>query len=319
MGASFPEPIPALLDLQRGVLTAQQLQAAGLSRDLIRSRLRGGRWQPLHRGVYATFTGQPDRAATLWAVVLRAGTDAMLSHHTAAELDGLAGQVGSLIHVTVPISRRVTGIPGVAMHVTEHAANRRHPARTPPRTRIEETVLDLAELAVTLDDAYGWMTRAIGRRLTTAPRLQAALAGRPRHRWRADLARALTPDWAGIHSWLEYRYVRDVEQRHQLPAGRRQARVRRAGRSEYRDVLYDAYNVAVEVDGRAAHPGDSRWTDIRRDNAAAADGILTLRYGWLDVSQRPCQCAAQVAHALGRHGPIRSRPCSPACPVPQSG
>jgi hypothetical protein len=67
-------------------------------------------------------------------------------------------------------------------------------------------------------------------------------------------------------------------------------------------VLYEQYAVAVELDGRAAHPGDLRWRDIRRDNAAAADGVITLRYGWLDVSQRPCLVAAQVTECSASAG-----------------
>src|SRR5580658_10509274 len=37
----------------------------------------------------------------------------------------------------------------------------------PPQTLIEETVLDLAGAAVSLDDAIGWVTCALGRKLTT--------------------------------------------------------------------------------------------------------------------------------------------------------
>jgi very-short-patch-repair endonuclease len=71
----------------------------------------------------------------------------------------------------------------------------------------------------------------------------------------------------------------------------------------------------VELDGRAAHPGDTRWADIRRDNAAAADGIMTLRYGWLDVTQQPCLVAAQLARLLQQRGYTEARPCAPGCPV----
>jgi hypothetical protein len=45
------------------------------------------------------------------------------------------------------------------------------PGRQPPRTSVEETVLDLAEIAWTFDDACGWLTQACGRRTTTAAKL----------------------------------------------------------------------------------------------------------------------------------------------------
>jgi very-short-patch-repair endonuclease len=187
----------------------------------------------------------------------------------------------------------------------------------PPRTRIEETVLDLTDLCATVDDACGWVTRAVGRRLSTVQRLQASIAVRCRLRWRGELTRLLSAD--GIHPSLEYRYYRDVECRHRLPRARRQAWASLAGRSCYHDVLYDKQRVAVELDGRDAHPAERRWADIRRDNAAAAAGFVTLRYGWLDVSQRPCECAAEIARVLIARGGATSRPCGPSCPVPAAG
>jgi hypothetical protein len=63
--------------------------AAGLSSDMIKSKLRNERWQRLYRGVYALFTGSPDRRAQLWAAVLRIGPGPVLSHETAAELQRL--------------------------------------------------------------------------------------------------------------------------------------------------------------------------------------------------------------------------------------
>jgi len=62
-------------DRQRGVITRRQALSAGLGAGLIESRLELGRWQRLHTGVYAAFSGPPDRQATLWAAVLRAGKE----------------------------------------------------------------------------------------------------------------------------------------------------------------------------------------------------------------------------------------------------
>ncbi len=304
-----------LAQSQRGVLSRRQALSGGLTKDALRSRVERGRWQRLQAGVYAIFSGEPGRQALLWAAVLRAGDGAMLSYTTAAELFGLIDEPSTVSHVTIPVRRRVSRIPGIAVHLSASAEQARHPTLTPPRTRVEETVLDLAQTSATPEAAYGWVTRSLGRGLTTQPRLAHALNRRTRTRWRAELTEVLTADWAGLHSALEHRYVRDVERPHALPRGTRQALVRRRRRTEYRDVLYDAYRVAVELDGRAAHPGDTRWHDIRRDNAAAADGVLTLRYGWADVSRNPCSVASQVAQALRLRGYTGARPCSAGCPV----
>jgi hypothetical protein len=315
MASELPEEVLRVAGWQQGILTAGQATSGGLTRDVIRSRLRQGRWQRLHAGVYATFSGQVPRSALLWAAVLRAGPDAMLSHATAAELGSLVDRPSELIHLTLPASRRIRPVSGAVVHVSRRAGQARHPTLTPPRTRIEETVLDLADSARNIDEAYGWITRAVGRGLTSQDRLREAMQRRRRLRWRAELAEVLTADWAGVHSALEHWYLHDVERPHTLPRGVRQARVRRGDRIAYRDVLYEDYGVAVELDGRAAHPGDLRWRDIYRDNAAAADGILTLRYGWLDVRQRPCLVAAQVTQVLRRRGYGAARPCAPSCPV----
>jgi hypothetical protein len=65
--------------------------------------------------------------AVLWAAVLRAGDGAMLSYQTAAELSGLIDQASSVIHVTVPRTRRVTKISGIAVHIAARAQQARHP------------------------------------------------------------------------------------------------------------------------------------------------------------------------------------------------
>lgn len=302
---------------QHGVLTRAQAYACGLSKAQVEARVRGGRWRFLFGRVLATFTGTPPREALLWAAVLRAGRGAVLSHGTAGELQGLVDRPSDPVRLTVPADRRISAVPGIVVHLSARAAAARHPTRLPPQTRIEETVLDLAQRADTLDDALGWLARACGRRLTTADRIRKAIGRRAKLRWRTELLAALDDTADGCHSLLELRYLRDVERAHGLPTGVRQAvRPRRGGRW-YDDVAYDAWRTRVELDGRAAHPPDRRWRDTHRDNAAAAVGETTLRYGWTDVTRTPCATAHQVAQVLRHHGwPSQPRPCGPNCPIP---
>lgn len=298
------------------MLSRQQALACDLTRSAIRARLRGGRWQRLFTGVYATFTGEPSRRSRLWAVVLRAGDGAVLSHGTAGELVGLVDMPSPQVHVTVPDSRRVAPIPGATIHLSARAGAARHPTRLPPQTRVEETVLDLAATASTLDDALGWVARGCGRRLTTPARLLAAMTRRARLRWRPELAAALGDVAHGCHSVLELRYLRQVERAHGLPAGERQAvRSRRGGRW-YDDVRYRGFRTRVELDGRAAHPAEARLRDMRRDNAAVVQGDAVLRYGWPDIAREPCTCAVQVAAVLRRNGWTGVlHACGPACVI----
>ncbi len=306
--------------LQSGVLARWQALELGLSPDTIGERLRRGRWQKMYPGVYACFTGTIGRQPALWAAVLHAGPGAALSHQTAAQLHGLSGGGHDTpIHVTVPSARHPQPVRGLVIYRSDRSAAARHPTRLPPRTRIEQTVLDLTQAAPTFDDAFGWLSRACAERLTTPQRLRNAMAARKKLRWRADLAAALAEVGDGVHSVLEHRYIRDVERPHGLPAARRQAKAVRAGRTEYRDHLYQDYGVAVETDGAAAHPESARWRDIARDNAAASTGIITLRYSWFDVTRRPCLVAAEIVAVLSTRGwPGTPARCGPSCQLPQT-
>jgi hypothetical protein len=133
-------------------------------------------------------------------------------------------------------------------------------------------------------------------------------------RWRAELTHALGEVGSGIHSALEWRYVRRVEVPHGLPTGERQARSRAGNRTRYMDNHYREFSVVVEVDGQAAHPTEARWRDIHRDNASAAVGIITLRYNWADIADNPCWVAGEIAAVLRRGGWTgHIRACGPAC------
>ena len=316
MALAVPGMLADLLEQQSGVISRSQAISLGLAPSVIDARLRTQRWMSLHRGVYATFTGAPDRQARLWAVVLRAGPKAALSYWTAAELHGLTKQRAGLIHVTVPPGERKIAIRGAAVHHSRLLDAARHPAQSPPRTRVEDTVLDLTQVSASRDEAFNWISLAVGNRMTTAGRLLAAQEARPRLRWRRDLLVALGDVAGGTRSVLERRYITGVERAHGLPAARRDAMIRTGGARRYADNLYDDAQLAVELDGREAHPPEQRQADNRRDRTLAKSGIQTVRYSWADVADRPCAVAAEVAALLNLRGmPVQPRRCGPDCAI----
>ena len=317
MVGELPYTLRNLAQQQSGVLSRSQALKAGLSVGMIKFRVNSGRWQQLHLGVYATFTGFPGRTAQLWAAVLSAGPGAMLSHETAAEIQRLADKPVETIHVTVPRQRHVAAIRGVSLHRSNRAVEAVQRGSSPPRTRVEETVLDLTQTAASFDDVCGWITRAFARELTDQERLLEAMRQRTKLRWRSELHEIVGAAASGDHSVLEYRYDRDVERAHGLPEAVRQAPFMTPdGRRGRRDRLYAEYGVVVELDGRVAHPDEEQWRDKARDNAAAVDRKQTLRYGWKQVSKDPCGTAVEVAEVLQVHGwDGWPRPCSPGCPV----
>jgi hypothetical protein len=322
MGAVSDEPFPRDRLAQADAIARHQGASAGVAPHTMRNRVRDGRWQRLQRGVYATFSGEPVRETVLWAALLRAGPGAVLSHQTAAERHGLIDEPSSLITITVPASRhpgRWAKVPGVIIYRSDAILRTRHPAMFPPCTRVEDTVLDLIQLAATFDDAYAWICRAIGRRRTTADRIGRAMDARKKMRWRREIAVALDDADGGALSVLEYRYVHRVERPHGLPVARRQAKIRKGLSNRYLDNLYEEFCVCVELDGTAAHPADEQWRDKRRDNANTVSGILTLRFGLLDLGERRCETARAVAALLrsrGWSGSVRAcgRGCTAALP-----
>ncbi len=279
-----------------------------------------GRWQVVQRSVYSIYTGKPTRDAVLWAAVLRAGPGAALSFGTAAEVHRLVDAPSPRVHVSIPQERTVVTVRGLVIHRSTRLAEATHPTALPPRTRVEETVLDLVGQADSFDAAFAVVCTAVQRRLTTPARIRRTMDVRRKLRWRAELTKALAEIGSGVHSLLEYRYARRVERPHGLPAATRQAKVVTGGQSRYLDNLYRGFGLCVELDGRQAHPDDRRWLDVRRDNATAAGGLVTLRYGWADVDSRPCQTAAQVGLALRTRGWTgHLRPCGPRCAAGLSG
>jgi len=196
---------------QAGVVTRSQALASGLTKANIQANLRSGRWRRIFTGVYATFNGPLPRRSLLWAAALKAGDGAALSHETAAELAGLVDRPAGCVHVTVPASRTPFRIPGVVIHRSRRAVLGRHPTRTPPQTRVEDTIIDLTQTARRVEDAVGWLARAVGARVTTADRLLSSMRQRRRVRWRRLLQSALHDVSTGCHSVLELRYLRDVE------------------------------------------------------------------------------------------------------------
>jgi DNA-binding transcriptional ArsR family regulator len=311
-----------LLADQAGVISRAQGVEFGLASEAMRNRVRFADWQRVQRGVYATFSGDIQREARLWAALLRAGPEAVLSHRTAAELYGLLRQPSPLIELTVPATTNPVKhgqIPGVVVHRSRVLDVMRHPVLSPPRTRVEHTVLDLIERMDEPADRYDLICRAIGNRLTTAARIREALDNRSRFRDRREAESALGDAGEGALSNLERWYLRGVERRHKLPVAVRQARVRIDGKSSYLDNLYEDYLVCVELDGTAAHPAAEQWRDKRRDRRnLALEKLVTMRFGYQDLrtEQAQCRTAGEVARVLRDRGPWVGARCRlAACPV----
>ncbi|MBA8793471.1 very-short-patch-repair endonuclease [Friedmanniella endophytica] len=310
------QPVPPSLFrlalLQAGVVTREQAVGCGLGARAIDRLVADGRWLRLAPGVYWLFPARPPGTpgarppwvTRAWAGCLLGGDRARLGGAAAGHLWGLDPEPPELITVLVPHGGTVprhqgqgaAGWAGRWSFVRERAAVRdpRSPG-SPPRTGLTDTVLDL----VAADgDAVRWTTAAVQTGRVSVHGLRAAADRRARLRHRRRLLVTLDDLAVGAESALELVYLRAVERAHGLPVAERQVR-RRDTRA---DVLYRDFGLLVELDGRRGHEGAGRFRDMRRDNRATTDGLATLRYGWSDVRDRPCEVAAQVAENLVRRG-----------------
>jgi len=303
---------------QAGAFTTAQAHAAGLPSDAIRRQLSAGRWVPVHRGVYLTGPGPAALATRMWAAHLALGRRSVVGGAVAACYWGLTAEdpaPDEPITMVMPDGSN-RGARGVRVTRVPDPAALAHRARTPPVLTVENTVLCAVADARTDAAAIEVVLRACRLRLTTPERLLASAARRQRLRRRALLEIVCTDVRDGVSSPLEKQYRLRVARAHGLPTGRTQVpSMVRGQRRVYRDVLYEAQDVIVELDGRLGHEQESEaLRDLTRDNHATLTGHATLRFGWLAVAGHACEVAQQVHDLLALRGYSGSvRPCGPTC------
>jgi hypothetical protein len=293
-----------LAALQCGVLTLEQADGHGLSRWCVARIVAQGQWTRLARGVLWTRPlGVGEEIPWLvraWGGLLAAGDGSRLGPRSSGHLHGLIDEAPGKPDVFSrgrSVSARTEG-PWL-LRREQVGVRSAKTVGSPPRLGVEATVIDLCDGA-TASEVPGLLTRAVQRRLTTGERIVDELEARARHRHRVLVRAVLSEVADGVESPLELSYVRDVEQAHGLPRGRRQKS--RAGLAHVSDVGYDEWALLLELDGRDGHIEEGAFRDRRRDNAFAVRALLTLRYGWYDVTDNPCAVAWQVATVLRSRG-----------------
>lgn len=309
---ALPAEALALAGCQAGVISRAQLLGIGVTPRCLDRITR--EWTRLARGVYliASTQDEPSWPAKAWAGVLLGGDGARVGGTAAAALHGLAGW-DEVASVTIMMSgrRSVGPHPGFRFVRERPGVRLSSTAADPPRTRIEDTVLDLCA-AGRPAEVLTWLTRAVQRRLTTHQRLQARLDDRLGLRHRAVVMEILDDVASGVTSHLEHRALTEVLRPHGLPITRLQHRTGSGRRIA--DAAVPAQRVLIEFDGRVGHVEEGAFRDRRRDNAHTLDGWVTLRFGWADVTEDPCAVAAEIAALLTLRGWTGSMTCCPRCP-----
>lgn len=312
------DELARVLEEQDGLIRRAQALAAGTSPPAIARLLRRRAWVAVHPGVYVDHTGPLTWQQRAWAAVLACWPAGLYgeSARRAHEGPGRRDVDESVIHVAVARSRHVRAPAGVRLHRIAGFEARVQWNLGPPRTRYEDTVLDLAVLARDDVAAVGVLADACGGRRTTAQRLAACLEARA---WipRRELLSSVLADVAeGTCSVLEHGYLTLVERPHGLPCGARQAVRAIGGARAYVDVRYAALGLDVELDGRLFHASAAAHDrDLERDlDTAVASAGTTLRLGYRQVLARPCATASSVAAVMARLGWPGELTRCPRCP-----
>ncbi|MGW3967691.1 hypothetical protein ACWED2_48300 [Amycolatopsis sp. NPDC005003] len=308
-----PDEIPSaarpswqvLLEEQHGIVSNRQLHAYGHSVADLTANLVAGRWQRVLPRVYATFTGELSRPARLHAALRYGGPHAALSHYSAAEEWGMLPIIDRPVEITVPYtSSAISHAPLVVVH-RSRALRYITLETNPPRTRVTDTILDLAVAQPTGGQATMLVVDLVSRSSVPLQSMLDCFQARPPFRFRSAIRRGLELVSNGLMSALEVEYQDEVEDKHGLPRGERQTPFQVDGKTLWEDVTYDGHGapVTVRLDGRASHAtAGVAFRDRRRDNAAELAGRARLVYGWRDVHTMPCAVAAEVRQILLREG-----------------
>ncbi|CAN5244354.1 hypothetical protein BH09ACT12_BH09ACT12_37560 [soil metagenome] len=307
-----PRAIEGPLQWQDGVISRRQLLAVGARPHDIRRLLRRREVANALPGVYVDHTGPLTWNQRAWAAVL---------HHAPAVLCDESGLPNpdprGPIRVAIDADRNVQQVPGVHARRMAHLAERRHPQALPPRVRIEHAAIDVAASRDDVAAAFQVLADVCQTRQTTPARISQTLGLRLQVPRRDLLVELLDDLDTGACSVLEREYLR-LERVHGLPSARRQRRDTLRGRTYYRDVPYEPYDLEVELDGRAFHDSASaRDKDLERDLDTVLDAAgLTVRLGYGQVFTRGCTTIAKIAALLRQRGWPGDFVRCPDCPSP---
>ncbi len=306
----YESALASVASAQHGVVTKAQASRAGMTPDQMRWRLRSGRWQVLHPGVYLLEGAPASREADIMAACLAGGPGTFASHRAAAWLWGLLLPVRALSEVTVPAGRSVR-LAGVVVHrgkpLQAAVVLRGIPVSTPLAAVVELAAVE--EDAEVIHRALDVGTR---RRIFTGQAVFDELLAKPRHgvpglsRLRAVMSERGYPGITA--SALERRFLRLLREAG-LPAPIREAQV-----GPYRvDSTWEGSALTVELDGHDTHgTPEALQADLARQNALIAAGRDLRRYTARDLAVRPAQVMEEVARGLGLSWPAQpGRPARP--------
>lgn len=297
--------IAAVAARQCSMFSRRQALGVGATDSAIRHRVRRGRWNSPHPGVYGILGAAPGYGPALWAAVLAVGDTAVVSHQSAAALHRMLGfpEVPLVVTAGRGTHHRVAGttvhqIGDLLEHHVTISRELRLPVTTPARTLVDLAgVTSPARLAAVYDELLAARPRfALD---VAATLVEVSRRGKPGITVLSRLMDSRGPGRTMRISTLE-RHFLELIRRFGLPEPQLQFPFPgRMGLDGCVDGAYPEARLITEVDGRRWH---SRVRDMARDRErdaqAACAGWQTLRFLYEHVVGAPDQVACTVRETL---------------------
>jgi hypothetical protein len=309
LAANLPDrrvAAPSLRNLERtqhAVVARQQLLDAGLTRDVIDAQLEACRWRALNDQVLVLHNGALTRRQQLWAVLLSAQTPAALCAFTVLELLTVTGFMTEVVHVLIRRGARVLPVPGVVVDVHE---SRRFGVDNVVRlsgysvTSMTRSAIDAAVWSRDVVTGYRVLVAVVQQLGLRPGDLITELEQAGKVRQRRPLLRLLADLEGGAQALSEVDFLAFCR-RHGFPKPTLQARLDSGGRRRYLDAKFrrsDGSVFHVEVDGGVHLTLATRWKDTRKDNDAALDRQLVLRFPSVAIHTDDEDAIRQMREAL---------------------
>jgi hypothetical protein len=297
-----------LAERQHGVVSRTQLRRLGLSEAAIDHAVGSGRLYPIFRAAFAVGYPPVGRHSRMLAAVLACGDDTVISHGSAASLQGLWEFQPRLIDLIAPVEagRKIAGIR--RRHVPPPLAGEAHIYEGIPCTNPSRTIVDVAGIAKEPLVA-GTVEQAAVLGVLDVPEVDRILAG-SRRRGSPCLRRVLE-HWrryspkTRLRSRMEARLL-PLLSRHNIPIPECNETLVLAGESFEVDFLWRSQRLVVETDGGQFHDNPlAQARDRHRDEVLKAAGYRVPRFGWDDLRDRPEATVTEIARLL------RSSPAVP--------
>jgi very-short-patch-repair endonuclease len=279
--------IRELAGRQHGVVSAAQLLDLGLTREMIKGRVRAEHLVRLHRAVYAVGHDALEPRGRELASVLACGPDAVASHRMAGTIWGFL-RSAPRYELTAPRSRAPRH--GIVVHRSRRlAAADRALVDAVPVTSVARTIVDLADVLTEKRLAHA-VHEAEVLRIFDLASVEEAVARVPARPGRGRLARVVAAyeEPPMTRNEAERRFLRLCAS-HSLP----QPETNQLLHGYEVDFHWPATDLVVEIDGAAAHHTRKAFEqDRRRDRALAKEGIQVLRIAAGDLEGGAADIAA---------------------------